>query len=65
MYIENLIGKYFLILNNKYSLTSLELYSYWYIEFIEGDIVYGYNSFYGSTLIFKKTDIIIIGNNIT
>lgn len=53
-------GKYFLIINTKYLLTSAEFNSYWTIEYVENDIIYGYNSIYGSTLVFKKNDIKIL-----
>ncbi len=55
------MGKFFIILETKYLLTSAEFNSYWTIEYVENDIIYGYNSIYGSTLIFKKKDIKILG----
>lgn len=55
-------GKYFLIINTKYLLTPSEFNSYWTIEYVENDIIYGYNSIYGSTLVFKKNDIKILGD---
>lgn len=56
------LGMYFLIKDTKYLLLPCEINSYWVIEFIENDIVYGYNHLYGSTLIFKKKDIKILGD---
>ncbi len=56
------LGMYFLIKETKYLLLPSELNSYWVIEFVDGNIIYGYNAIYGSTLIFKKKDIKILGD---
>lgn len=55
-------GKFFLIINTNYLLTFSELNSYWIIEYKEKNIIYGYNHLYGSTLIFNKKDIKILGD---
>jgi hypothetical protein len=59
---DDMIGKYFLIIETPYLLTFLERNTYWVIEFIDGQTIYGYNSFYGSSLIFNHKDIRILGH---